>query len=75
MDNPLAALIPGLLPECDFAVLQHGFAPHGRDYIFIIQTGSGTHELTFTHTVSQKYITRVADEHWLRVLVERVYRL
>jgi len=45
--------------------MQHGFAPHGRDYVFIIQDFWGTHELTFSHVVDLKYGTRVRDEVWL----------
>ena len=25
------------LPDCDFAVLSHGFLPHGRDYVLVIE--------------------------------------
>jgi hypothetical protein len=56
------------LPELDFAVLAHGFTPHGRDYIFIIEEGlginPGQHELIFTHCVCLNYETRVRDDVW-----------
>jgi hypothetical protein len=51
------------LPEVDFAVLGHYLAPHGRDYIFIIQA-AGTYELTLTHVVETRYETRVRDDVW-----------
>jgi hypothetical protein len=64
----LAALLGGALCEYDFAVLEHGFVPHGRDYRFVIQdklcANPGTYELVFTHVVDLKYETRVADELW-----------
>jgi hypothetical protein len=50
------------LPEYDFGVMSHGFAPHGRDYIWIIQTPGGTHELTLTHVVDLRYETHVLDK-------------
>ena len=36
-ENPLTKLLNGELSEYDFGVLEHGFAPHGRDYTFVIQ--------------------------------------
>jgi len=57
-----------LFPECDFAVLSHGFAPHGRDYFFTIQNClgplNGTYEVTFTHCVECKYITALKPATW-----------
>jgi len=54
-ENPLARLLKDSLSEYDFGVLEHGFAPHGRDYRFVIQDSlcidPGTYELTFTHVV------------------------
>lgn len=54
------------LPELDFAVLGHGWAKHGRDYIVIVEDclgGSpGQHEITLTHCLSIEYETRVRDE-------------
>jgi hypothetical protein len=48
--------------------MRHGFADHGRDYVFIIEdcigTNSGTHELVFTHVVEVRYETRVRDVSW-----------
>jgi hypothetical protein len=66
VDNPVASLLRATLSELDFAVLQHGFAPHGRDYVFLIQDGMGTHKLTLTHVVHFRYETRVGDAIWLR---------
>jgi hypothetical protein len=67
-ENPLAVLLTGTLSEYDFGVLEHGFAPHGRDYRFLIQDSlcksPGTYELTFTHVVDLKYETRVAEKTW-----------
>jgi hypothetical protein len=51
------------LPELDFGVMGHGFAPHGRDYVFVLQA-AGTYELTLTHVVEMHYETRVCDEVW-----------
>jgi hypothetical protein len=66
--NPLTELLKGTLSEYDFGVLEHGFAPHGRDYRFLIQDSlcvePGTYELTFTHIVDLKYETRVAEKVW-----------
>jgi hypothetical protein len=54
----------------DFAVLGHGWAKHGRDYLVVVQdmlgSDPGTHELTFTHCVRLEYKTRVRDEVWPR---------
>jgi hypothetical protein len=54
----------------DFAVLGHGWTPHGRDYFVIVQDcmgrDRGTHELTFTHCVRVEYETRVRDDVWPR---------
>jgi hypothetical protein len=66
MENPVVSLLRGPLPACDFAVLRHGFAPHGRDYAFVIQDSLGTHELTFTHVVHLQYDTSVGADAWLR---------
>ena len=67
-ENPLSELLKGALSEYDFAILEHGFAPHGRDYRFLIQDSlcnvPGTYELTFTHVVSLKYETRVGENVW-----------
>jgi hypothetical protein len=57
------------LPEVDFAVLQHRFAEHGRDYVVLIEDclslNPGQHELVFTHCVQMDYETRVRDDIWL----------
>ncbi len=67
-ENPLTKLLKGALSKYDFGVLEHGFAPHGRDYRFLIQDSlcndPGTYELTFTHVVDLKYETRVAERDW-----------
>lgn len=67
-ENPLKKLLNGTLSDCDFGVLDHGFASHGRDYRFIIQDSlckdPGTYELTFTHVVDLRYETRVAEKVW-----------
>jgi hypothetical protein len=67
-ENPLAELLTGTLSEFDFAVLEYGFAPHGRDYRFLIQDSlcndPGTYELIFTHVVDLKYETRVGEKIW-----------
>ncbi|GAB4375773.1 MAG: hypothetical protein Kow00114_39120 [Kiloniellaceae bacterium] len=66
--NPLAVAIETWLASCDFGVMSHGFAKHGRDYVFIIEDSigrdPGTHRLTFTHVVSLKYETAQSDESW-----------
>jgi hypothetical protein len=58
------------LPEADFAVMDHGFTPHGRDYRVVVQDAlggdPGTHELVFTHCVQLDYETRVKDHVWPR---------
>jgi hypothetical protein len=67
-NNPLTKLMKGTLSEYDFGVLEHGFAPHGRDYRFLIQdslcSDPGTYELIFTHVVNLKYETRVSEKIW-----------
>jgi hypothetical protein len=69
IDNPLINLLKGPLSRCDFGVLEHGFAPHGRDYRFLIQDSlcqePGTYELIFTHVVDLKYETRLGEKVWL----------
>jgi hypothetical protein len=56
------------LHPIDFAVLGHGWARHGRDYLIVVQdmlgSDPGTHELTFTHCVRLDYETRVRDDVW-----------
>lgn len=66
-EHPLQAAMASWLPEFDFAVLSHGFAGHGRDYLLAIQVaGTGTYELTLTHVVEQHYETNVSLEVWPR---------
>lgn len=65
----VAELLQWLHP-LDFAVLGHGWARHGRDYLIVVQdmlgSDPGTHELTFTHCVQLDYETRVRDDVWPR---------
>ncbi len=55
-------------PAMDFAVLAHGFAPHGRDYFVHVQDclgrDPGEHRFEFTHIVHLNYETRVLDAVW-----------
>jgi hypothetical protein len=67
-DHPLTVLLNDTISEYDFGVLEHGFAPHGRDYRFLIEDSlcrdPGTYELVFTHVVSLRYETRVGANTW-----------
>jgi hypothetical protein len=67
--HPADALLKWL-HQLDFAVLGHGFMPHGRDYRVVVQDmlggDPGTHEVTFTHCVRVDYETRVRDQTWPR---------
>jgi hypothetical protein len=69
MTHPVSRLLEWL-PECDFAVLEHGFAPHGRDYEFLIEhsgyNAPGRHRLIFTHVVEMSFRTEVRDDVWPR---------
>ncbi len=55
-------------PENDFAVLDHGFARHGRDYYVVAETlfgpDPGRYLLLFTHVVTAAIVTRVRDDVW-----------
>lgn len=66
--HPVSALTTEWLPECDFAVLNHGFVTHGRDYQIIIQDSisarPGTHRLTFTHVVRADCQSALSAEGW-----------
>jgi hypothetical protein len=57
-------------PQCDFAILGHGFAAHGRDYEVYVETQYGTDPgrgiLQFTHTVEAHVTTAVRDDVWPR---------
>ncbi|MGF1631677.1 MAG: hypothetical protein ACFCUT_19550 [Kiloniellaceae bacterium] len=68
LKNPLALAMEDWLAGCDFAVMGHGFAKHGRDYVLVIEDiigrDRGTHRLIFTHVVSLKYETAQSDESW-----------
>jgi hypothetical protein len=61
--NPLTKALEDWLPEVDFGIMHHGWAKHGRDYVFVIEA-SGTYQLTLTHVVALKYETRVRDDVW-----------
>jgi hypothetical protein len=67
--NPLEELLKWL-PQADFAVLEHGFEKHGRDYILLVEdclgSDPGQHEIAFTHCVKAECETRVTDEVWLK---------
>jgi hypothetical protein len=66
-DHPIARLLEWL-PECDFAVLKHGFAPHGRDYHVVVEHSGrhrpGRHRLIFTHVAELAVTTNVRDDVW-----------
>ena len=59
--NPLQKQLQDWLPEIDFGVMSHGFAPHGRDYLWVVEAPSGTYEITLTHVVELRYETRVLN--------------
>jgi hypothetical protein len=62
--HPLDELLKWL-PDVDFAVLEHRFAGHGRDYILFIEAlNQGQHEIAFSHCVRADCETRVTDEVW-----------
>ena len=67
MDHPVSRVLEWL-PESDFAVLEHGFAAHGRDYHFEIEHSGnkkpGRHRLIFTHVVELTFLTQVRDDVW-----------
>jgi hypothetical protein len=67
--NPLDELFKWL-PAVDFAVLEHRFAMHGRDYIVFIEdclgSDKGQHEIAFTHCVEAIYETLVGDGVWTK---------
>ncbi len=69
-EHPLRKPMREWLPEIDFGVMRQGFAPHGRDYILIIQA-AGTYELTLSHVVELHYETRVRDDVWPRIVGRR----
>jgi hypothetical protein len=65
--HPLDELLKWL-PATDFAVLEHHFARHGRDYVIFVEdcvgSDKGQHEIAFTHCVRLDYETRVRDDVW-----------
>jgi len=64
MMNPLDELLKWL-HAVDFAVLEHRFAKHGRDYVVYVEdclgSDPGQHEIIFTHCVKADCQTRVRD--------------
>jgi len=62
-EHPLRKPMREWLPEIDFGVMHHGFAPHGRDYVLVLQA-AGTYEMILTHVVELHYETRVHDQVW-----------
>ena len=66
--NPLKEILSTSLSEIDVGIMHHGWAPHGRDYVLVIEDSigpvGGTLELTFTHVVQLSYETRVPDDVW-----------
>ena len=71
--NPLDELLKRL-PEVDFAVLEHRFTNHGRDYVVLVEdclgSNPGQHEIVFTHCVKAECETRVRDEVWTKSWTE-----
>jgi hypothetical protein len=65
--HPLNALFEWF-PDRDFAVLDHGFLPHGRDYSMVVEAAlgkdPGRHRLQFTHIAVANYTTRIGDAVW-----------
>lgn len=53
----------------DVGVMSHGFAEHGRDYVFVLEDSisarPGGYRLTFTHVVELDYQTALSAETWL----------
>jgi hypothetical protein len=68
-DHPVSRLLEWL-PDCDFAVLEHGLADHGRDYYLLIEHSGynhpGRHRIIFTHTVELSLTSQVRDDVWPR---------
>lgn len=68
LTNPLTEILSNSLSEIDVGIMHHGWAPHGRDYVLVIEDSigpvGGTLELTFTHVVQLACETRVRDEIW-----------
>lgn len=66
-DHPVTRLLEWL-PDCDFAVLEHGLTAHGRDYHILIEHSGynhpGRHRLIFTHVVELSFTTEVRDDVW-----------
>ncbi len=66
--HPLNELLRWL-PEVDFAVLEHRFAIHGRDYLVFIEClNQGQHEIAFSHCVRADCETRVRGDVWAEIL-------
>lgn len=66
-DHPITRLREWL-PESDFAVLEHGFLPHGRDYQIVVEHSGikdpGRHRLVFTHVAQLSFVSEVRDDAW-----------
>ena len=63
MNNPLDALLRWL-PAQDFAMVEHRFAKHGRDYIVVVEDGLGTSpgQTDHVHPLAEAdFETRVQD--------------
>jgi hypothetical protein len=65
--HPLSVLTVWF-PDCDFAVIEHGFLSHGRDYTILAETNMGRepgrHLLQFTHVVQATCTTELRPEIW-----------
>jgi hypothetical protein len=65
MQHPLSKVIEAGVSLVDLGVMNHGFADHGRDYVFVLEDAVGTPGLyRLTHVVEMSYETRVSDEVW-----------
>jgi len=56
-EHPLARPMREWLPEIDFGVMHHGFAPHGHNHALILQAAGVRDHLT--HAVELQYETRI----------------
>lgn len=67
-NNPVKDLMEQGLPDCDFAVLSHGFRPHGRDYQVDLQddisSRPGAYRLVFSHVTVVDYKTALSPKTW-----------
>jgi hypothetical protein len=69
MMHPVTQLLEWF-PQCDFAVLGHGFTEYGRDYQVFVETQYGKDPgrgiLLFTHVTEAHVTTAVRDDVWPR---------